>query len=275
MRCIAALLAASLAVPAVAAAQGVEVGLKGGVVFSQLPEYMDTLRDFGADDVQGRTGVVFGAHVAFPITSNFAVQPEALYTQRGIKAFLPSQGDFQLQADYLDVPVLLRFGPVSGGGFQLLAGPSFNFNTRAKLVFRDFDDDEEDIADDVEDLDVGIVLGAGYYGANFLVEGNAPLCVAAVKGHTEAVEVLLKRGADPNFQENNGWTALHYAVSKGHVPVVKALLRAGADPEIRESSSHGMTASYVAALRGHPHLVQLLDEHARRAKRRWWQFWKT
>ena len=101
MRCTAALLAVNLAVPAVAAAQGVEVGLKGGVVFAQLPEYMDTLEDFGADDIEGRTGLVFGAHVAFPITSNFAVQPEALYTQRGIGAFLPSQGDFQLQLEWI------------------------------------------------------------------------------------------------------------------------------------------------------------------------------
>jgi hypothetical protein len=174
-RVLVALSFITFAIPGLASAQSVEIGLKGGVVFAQLPDYMDVLRDLGADDVRARTGVVFGAHVAIPLGGGVALQPEALYTQRGASARLPfGVGDFDLKLDYLDIPVLLRVGPSSGRGFQFLAGPSFNFNTKAELVLDVpfFNEPGGDIKDQVESLDIGVVLGGGYYGPGFLVEGR-------------------------------------------------------------------------------------------------------
>lgn len=57
-------------------------------------------------------------------------------TQKGLKADAPSGIDetFHLKLDYIDIPVLLRLGPTGGSGLQFLVGPSFNFNTNAKVV---------------------------------------------------------------------------------------------------------------------------------------------
>jgi ankyrin repeat protein len=45
-------------------------------------------------------------------------------------------------------------------------------------------------------------------------EGNA-LVLAAASGHEEVALLLLEKGADPNAMDENGATALHYAVGKG------------------------------------------------------------
>jgi ankyrin repeat protein len=44
----------------------------------------------------------------------------------------------------------------------------------------------------------------------------------------EAVEVLLKAGANPNAKSPDGSTALHQAVAARQVPVIRALVAAGA-----------------------------------------------
>lgn len=50
-----------------------------------------------------------------------------------------------------------------------------------------------------------------------LAQANSatPLHIAVSMGHTEAVEVLLAQGADPDAQNSTGNTALHIAASKG------------------------------------------------------------
>jgi ankyrin repeat protein len=43
---------------------------------------------------------------------------------------------------------------------------------------------------------------------------------AALAGDAERVKELLKKGADPNAQDKDGYTPLHKAAEKGHVEVV-------------------------------------------------------
>eukprot|EP00041_Stephanoeca_diplocostata_P011387 m.187925 g.187925 ORF g.187925 m.187925 type:complete len:115 (-) comp18516_c0_seq1:195-539(-) len=45
-------------------------------------------------------------------------------------------------------------------------------------------------------------------------------------GHTEIIQLLLERQADPSMQDSDGHTALHKAVMGAHVDAVKALLAA-------------------------------------------------
>ena len=58
---------------------------------------------------------------------------------------------------------------------------------------------------------------------------------AAHYGDVEGVEALLKNGADPNKQDNGGWTPLHVACWNGHTEIVTMLLKAGADPLVLTS----------------------------------------
>jgi hypothetical protein len=50
-----------------------------------------------------------------------------------------------------------------------LAGPSLNLNVRAKSKVGD---EEEDFKDEVEGFEAGLVVGAGFQLANFLVEAR-------------------------------------------------------------------------------------------------------
>lgn len=95
-----------------------------------------------------------------------------------------------------------------------------------------------------------------------------PLCAAALHGHTEAVNLLLKAGADPNavVPSHSAYRPLHRAIehcgvkkNAGHVPTVKALLAGGADPELR-ATWMGLTALATAAHAGDEEMIALLLE---------------
>ena len=52
----------------------------------------------------------------------------------------------------------------------------------------------------------------------------------------QVVELLLEEKADPNIQNNNGWTALIVASGNGHQQVVELLLEEKADPNIQSNT---------------------------------------
>ncbi len=54
-----------------------------------------------------------------------------------------------------------------------------------------------------------------------------PLYLAAFRGHTDTVQVLLAWGVEPNTPVEQGWTPLHTAAWKGHTGVVDLLLNHG------------------------------------------------
>lgn len=73
-------------------------------------------------------------------------------------------------------------------------------------------------------------------------------------------ESLLARGADPNVQQQGGWTPLHQAAAHGRVEIVGMLLERGADPSA--SSDDGRTAADMAAERGEDGVADLLRKAA-------------
>lgn len=60
------------------------------------------------------------------------------------------------------------------------------------------------------------------------VGGLTALMRAAARGHKEAVDLLLARGAAVDARDSFGNTALMYACARGHSAVVEALVGAGA-----------------------------------------------
>jgi len=69
--------------------------------------------------------------------------------------------------------------------------------------------------------------------------------IAVNDGNVEVVEMLLAHGADVNFQNSFGNTALIAAIEENHVKVVGMLLEHGADVNLQ--NSRGYTALIVAA----------------------------
>jgi ankyrin repeat protein len=65
-------------------------------------------------------------------------------------------------------------------------------------------------------------------------DGQTPLHVAAIQGHTGIVQYLLERGATVSAQDSLGATPLHEAVRYGRVDIVALLLEKGASPNIQD-----------------------------------------
>jgi len=76
-------------------------------------------------------------------------------------------------------------------------------------------------------------------------------------GHTEAAEILLKQGADPNSGAG-GVTALHRALAAGQTEIVKLLIDHHAN--VHSKTRNGETPLQVAARKGDGALVSLLKQ---------------
>ncbi|NWI24475.1 BARD1 protein, partial [Sula dactylatra] len=90
-------------------------------------------------------------------------------------------------------------------------------------------------------------------------KGETLLHVASIKGDLEAVEELLKNGADPNVKDNAGWTPLHEACNHGHKEVVELLLQYKALVNI--TGYQNDSPLHDAAKNGHVSIVELLLLH--------------
>lgn len=75
---------------------------------------------------------------------------------------------------------------------------------------------------------------------------------AAASGNAELVKLLLREGANPDAQQEGGFTALHAAAQHNNAEMVQALLDAGADASVR--TNDGKTAADLAA----PEIAALL-----------------
>jgi len=99
--------------------------------------------------------------------------------------------------------------------------------------------------------------------------GMPPLSAAAQRGHLEAMELLLKAGADPDELHQSGLSPLHYAAANGHYAAARLLLDAGARILVGRESLLG-SPLHIAAGRGDARLTALLlargaDPNARSA----------
>eukprot|EP01062_Namystynia_karyoxenos_P008170 TRINITY_DN12870_c0_g1_i1.p1 TRINITY_DN12870_c0_g1~~TRINITY_DN12870_c0_g1_i1.p1 ORF type:complete len:230 (+),score=42.99 TRINITY_DN12870_c0_g1_i1:101-790(+) len=92
--------------------------------------------------------------------------------------------------------------------------------------------------------------------------GESPVHIAAMRGVSSVLELLLGYGGDPNVQQRQelgGRTPLHAAVERGHIRVVETLLSAHADPNIPDAS--GQLPLHYAARQGNEAIAELLMCH--------------
>jgi hypothetical protein len=132
-------------------AQGISGGLKVGANFANQKIDSDVV-DFSPD---ARTSLHLGLFLTVMVSETFGVQPELMYNSVGSK-FELGGSDLVTQLDYLTVPVMLRYQPVSV--FNIHAGPQFGFLMSAKAKM---DGDSDDIKDNYKGLDLGLGVGAG------------------------------------------------------------------------------------------------------------------
>ena len=66
-------------------------------------------------------------------------------------------------------------------------------------------------------------------------DGQTPLHLAAMYGHSAIAKYLLESNADTSVQDSSGATPLHEAVRYGHTEIARALLNSGADVNARDN----------------------------------------
>ncbi|KAH0491236.1 hypothetical protein TgHK011_002674 [Trichoderma gracile] len=93
------------------------------------------------------------------------------------------------------------------------------------------------------------------HGADIETE-QAPLALAATKGYTRLVELLLRRGANIEWKDSDGRTPLALAALFGHSTVAEILLSKGAEIDSRDLE--GRTPLTLAAMGGKESVVELL-----------------
>src|SRR5215468_427776 len=76
--------------------------------------------------------------------------------------------------------------------------------------------------------------------------GKSDVADAAMHGDKAAVRVLIGKKADVNAPQNDGSTALHWAVYRGDRELVQMLIRAGAN--VHAANREGSTPLWLACI---------------------------
>jgi ankyrin repeat protein len=106
-------------------------------------------------------------------------------------------------------------------------------------------------------LQILLQAGANVNTPNTKVQ-STPLIYAATAGHVEAARILLDAKANVNATDSGGRPPLMWAATNGQVSVVKLLLERGADANLKTPS--GWTALKYAKFRKRPEIVELLEQ---------------
>ncbi len=137
-------------------------GVKGGLNISNL--YADDV-----DDRNAKAGFQLGFFAKAPITKNFSIQPELLYSQKGAQlqydnAFTSGKASFNLH--YLEMPVLGVFN--LGRNFNVHGGVYISYLLGADVVNKasneGFNFEDELKKENFESIDYGLVGGVGLDG---------------------------------------------------------------------------------------------------------------
>ncbi len=103
-------------------------------------------------------------------------------------------------------------------------------------------------------------IGVNPSGMENRSDSNFPLFMASMRGHTEAVKLLIDAGACVDASNENGVTSLFVAVQNDHIEVVKILIDATADVNQGRTTDNA-SPLYIAVQNDKKNMVQLLLEH--------------
>ncbi len=151
--------------PCAAAAQEVGGGLKAGLVLGDVPSANELVTDVTNLSTSLRNGLAAGGFIMVRWKNGFAVQPEVLYTQKGVEAAALEGVEsviVRFRTDFIDVPVLGRYTFGKGVRGYVFAGPSFDFRLNGNLKFTAIGiSQEEDVSSELKTFEFALVFGGG------------------------------------------------------------------------------------------------------------------
>lgn len=151
-------LVAALAVSSLASAQGIDFGLKGGIVFNSSEGFWD-----GMDKVtegKGSTGFQFGALLRARFVGLY-VQPELLYTQTR-NDYAKGNKTYEVKSKSIDIPVAVGKRFLSIAHIQI--GPVFTYRFEDKLNVGNFANADQD------EFSLGYHIAGGIQLSKFLFD---------------------------------------------------------------------------------------------------------
>lgn len=145
-------------------AQESQIGIKGGLNLS-------TLNIDNKNDKNLKAGFHAGVFTKIPLTESFAIQPELLYSMKGVKYSFEdnilADGRANFNLNYLELPVKLVFN--LSEDFEIQFGPyvsyliNANVDTDADVLgFWKIDNNKELDRKNYNALDYGLSLGLGF-----------------------------------------------------------------------------------------------------------------
>lgn len=91
-------------------------------------------------------------------------------------------------------------------------------------------------------------------------DGKTALMFAVINGNIQVVQALVTHGADIHIQDNDGTTALMFAVENLEIEAVRALVNYGANIHVQDNT--GRTALSIATEIGNMEILHLLQKIA-------------
>ena len=89
---------------------------------------------------------------------------------------------------------------------------------------------------------------------------NRELLIYSKKGYKEKVlEIISQENLDINYQNENGWTALHCACDEGNLKIVEILIKAHSNVNIKNNDKK--TPLHISVTRGYFNITKLLIEN--------------
>ncbi len=130
----------------------------------------------GFISTKGRTGFHIGGYVNIPVSGNVSFEPGLQYSQKGYTMvgdlkidalkFLGANASAKVQADYIDIPLVIRANVSKG--FSIYAGPQVSFLVKnnlkldAGILGFSLFSRNLDITNNFNKTDIALAGGAGY-----------------------------------------------------------------------------------------------------------------